>query len=262
MNSVRVPLSELQPYLDEYLGIGELPDEPAALNGLQVENSGQVARLVAAVDASQATLSALGGTDTGPPLVIVHHGLFWDGLRPLTGRRLRKVRSLLAADAALYAAHIPLDVHPEVGNNAVLARRLGLLSLSAFAPYKGILLGQAGNLPSPLTRAGLAEAVARDLGVPASAIRVVPGGPDLVSRIGIVTGAGSSAIAAARETGCDALITGEGPAHSYFDAMELGVSVLFAGHYATETVGVQALCEHLASRFGLPWAFHDHPTGM
>lgn len=264
MSPPRVPLEQLHSYLDSYLRIHELPDEPNALNGLQVENSGEVARLVAGVDASQATLAGLRhADDPGPPLVLVHHGLFWEGHRPVTGRRFQRIRALFCADAALYAAHIPLDVHPDVGNNVVLARRLGLRNLIPFGNYKGILLGVAGDVPaSPVTRDELAESIATGLGILRSAIRTVPGGPDRISRVGVITGAGASAIGQAREAGCDAFITGEGPAHSYFDAMELGVSVFFAGHYATETVGVQALAEHLARQFVLPWEFHDHPTGM
>ena len=125
-----VPLSEIVGYLDEYLRIREVPDERNAVNGLQVENQGLVGSIVAAVDASQPTIDGVAagrpGAEDAPPLLLVHHGLFWDGNVPLTGRRYRRVAALLEHDIALYSAHIPLDLHAVVGNNVVLAERLGL----------------------------------------------------------------------------------------------------------------------------------------
>jgi dinuclear metal center YbgI/SA1388 family protein len=251
-------LSELSGYLDGYLRVREIPDEPNALNGLQVENSGEVDRIVAAVDASLETIAATG--IGGSPLLLVHHGLFWDGNAALTGRRMRRVRALLERDAAIYAAHIPLDVHPEVGNNVVLARRLGMDIGGWFGAYRGIELGVWGEAPPSLRdRAALAERLGELLG---SQPRVLPGGPPQARRLGVVTGAAGSMIAAARDAGLDTFITGEGPHHTYFDAMEWGLNVIYAGHYATEQGGVQALAAHLAKHFGLPWEFHHHPTGL
>lgn len=257
-------LSEIADYLGGYLRIGEIPDEPAAVNGLQVENSGRVQRIVAAVDASQATIDGAANSGGRGALLLVHHGLFWDGNQPLTGRRYRRIRALLEADAALYSAHIPLDVHPEVGNNVVLAERLGLSVEGWFGDYRGVPLGVWGRAPHGLeTRGALKSELARVLGshhpMP---MHVIAGGPDHLGRIGIVTGAGGSMIRAARDAGLDTLVTGEGPHHTYFDAAEWGLNVIYAGHYATETLGVQALASHLGDRFDLPWDFHDHPTGL
>ena len=254
-------------YLDSYLRVREVPDDNNALNGLQVENSGSVSRIVAAVDASQATFDTLGadgaGNFDGPPLLLVHHGMFWDGNQPIVGRRYRRVRAVLAHDAAIYSAHIPLDVHPEVGNNAVLARLLGLTDLTSFGLHKGIAIGLMGRAPAGMGRRDhLVDRLASVLEIPTTQIRLIPGGGEAVERIGVITGGAGSAIAQARAAGCDAYITGEGTAHTYFDAMELGMNVYYAGHYATETVGVKALAAHLAERFDLPWIFHDHPTGM
>jgi dinuclear metal center YbgI/SA1388 family protein len=259
-----VGLSEIVGYLDEYLRVAEVPDDPNALNGLQVENRGRVGRVIAAVDASLATINGLGtaGRASGPPLLLVHHGLFWDGNRPVTDRRYRRLRALIGLDAALYSAHIPLDLHPEVGNNAVLARRLGLTSPVPFGNHKGVLLGVAGVLPLDVTRDALLKQLAAVLAIRPEAIRVLPGGPDKVSRVGVITGSAGSAIDEARAAGCDTFITGEGAAHTFFDAMEGGINVFYAGHYATETVGVEALAAHLAGRFDLPWEFHAHPTGL
>lgn len=258
-------LTDIVSYLDQYLRIAEVPDDANALNGLQVENGGQVGRIVAAVDASQATIDGLrtGGATTTPTLLLVHHGMFWDGPGPVTGRRHRKLRALMDQDAALYSAHIPLDLHPDVGNNAVLAARLGLGPLDWFGLHKGTPIGVAGAAPPALgTRHALVAELARVLAIDAKAIKLIAGGSQEVQRIGIITGGAGSAIGKAHAAGCDTYITGEGAAHTYFDAIELGVNVIYAGHYATETVGVQALAAHLSQKFGVPWAFHDHPTGM
>jgi dinuclear metal center YbgI/SA1388 family protein len=258
-----IALADVTRYLDDYLRIREVPDEPNAVNGLQVENTGQVGRLVAAVDASLETIVNSGARAAGEPvpaLLLVHHGLFWDGNIPLTGRRFHRVRALLARDTALYAAHIPLDVHPVVGNNAVLAGRLGIEVSGWFGAYRGIQLGVWGDAPAGLRRRDALAARLRDL--LGGEVRVLPGGPEEARRIGIVTGGAGTMIAAARDAGLDTFITGEGPHHTYFDAMEWGVNVLFAGHYATEQVGVQALAAELSARFQLPWEFHHHPTGL
>lgn len=250
------PLATLTRYLDEYLRIREIPDEPNALNGLQVENAGAVSRIVAAVDASLATIQA---APSDSPLLLVHHGLFWDGNLPLTSRRYRRVRALFERDIALYSAHLPLDVHPEVGNNAVLARELGLGALAPFDSYRGIALGVQGTLDPGQSRETFVSRVDSVLGAKA---RLIPGGPAVSRRVGVITGGAGSRIAAAHEAGIDTYLTGEGAHHTYFDAMELGVNVIYAGHYATETVGVKALAAHLGAQFGIPWEFHDHPTGL
>ena len=253
-----VPLPTIAKYLDEYLRIRDVPDEPAALNGLQAENrSALVSRIVAAVDASLDTIKTAACEE--PCLLLVHHGLFWDGNVPLTGRRYRRIRCLIENDIALYSAHIPLDVHTEVGNNYVLARKLGLGALEFFDTYRGIPVGVQGRLEKPVPRE---EFVARVEGLLGIRARLIPGGPALSERVGIITGGAGSRIGAAREAGIDTYLTGEGAHHTYFDAMELSVNAIYAGHYATETIGVKALAEHLSTKFDLPWEFHDHPTGL
>jgi dinuclear metal center YbgI/SA1388 family protein len=256
-----VALADVAAYLDDYLRVREVPDYDGALNGLQVENSGTIDRIVAAVDASQATIdgvAALGGS----PLLLVHHGLFFDGNLPVTGRRFRRLRALLTHDVAVYASHLPLDAHPEVGNNAVLARLLGLELQGSFGSHRGKPIGVWGLAPPSLgSRDALSARLQSVLGL-ATAPRVIAGGPSRVERVGIVTGGAGTMVKEARDAGLDTFVTGEGPHHTYFDATEFGVNVFHAGHYATETVGVRALAEHLGTRFGLPHAFHDHPTGM
>lgn len=248
-------LSELASYLDTYLRVVEVPDWGGALNGLQVDSPREVRRIACSVDAAQACIDQ--AVAWGADLLLVHHGLFWDGNVALTGRRYRRVRALLAADLAVYAAHLPLDVHPEVGNNAVLARELGMEPRGTFGAYKGMPVGVWGELE--VSRDELRERLRAALGGP---VQLVPGGPERIRRAGVITGGGADEIAAAAAAGLDAFITGEARHHNFFDAEEGGINLLLGGHYATETWGVRALAQHLAERFGLEWTFIDHPTGL
>jgi dinuclear metal center YbgI/SA1388 family protein len=250
-----VRLEELVRHLDAYLRVAEIPDWPNALNGLQVENEGEVRRVAAAVDATEASVRE--AVARGCDLLLVHHGLFWDGSRPVTGRRYRRLSALLRSGVAVYAAHLPLDVHPEVGNNVLLARALGVRPDASFGEWNGQPIGVAGRLE--IRREALAARLDEVLGC---RVRIAPGGPERIRRVGVVTGGGADLIGAAAEAGLDALVTGEGPHHSYIDAMEGGITVLYGGHYATETFGVRALAGHVEERFGLPWEFVDLPTGF
>jgi len=250
-------LHELVAYLDEYLRVGQVRDAPGALNGLQVDSTrGAVARVAAAVDACAATIRL--AADAGADLLLVHHGLFWGGLRPLTGPFHRRVTALATSNIALYSSHLPLDCHAEVGNNALLARRLGVTLRGAFGSTEGQEIGVWGELD--VARTELVAAVQGALAI--DAVRVLPFGPSRVHRVGIVTGAGGGFIGQAAAAGLDTLVTGEGAHWTFFDAEELSVNVIYAGHYATETLGVQALAAHVQARFGLPWVFLDHPTGL
>lgn len=250
-------LESLLQYLDEYLGIPEHPDYSNALNGLQVGGPAEVHHLVAAVDASEASVREAVARDAD--LLLVHHGLFWDGLRPLTGRLLRRVRPLILNEVGLVSIHLPLDAHPDVGNCALLGRALELELEGRFGDYKGADVGWWGRLRDPLGAGALRDLLAQVVGGP---VRLIPGGPEEVRTVGVVTGGGAGFARDAAERGLDALVTGEGAHHSYFDAMELGVHLLMGGHYATEVFGVQALARHLADRFDLTWEFVDQPTGL
>lgn len=250
-----VQLADVAAYLNGYLRIADIPDAPHALNGLQVSNAGAVTRVAAAVDLCEATVRL--AAERGADLLLVHHGLFWGGLETLTGRRYRRVAGLVKHGIALYSAHLPLDLHPDVGNNAVLARQLGVALRGAFGEEYGVPIGVWGEIDEP--RAALKQRLAGLLG---STPRLLGFGPERVHRVGIVTGAAGSLIGQAAGAGLDTYITGEGPHHTFFDAEELGLNVFYAGHYATETVGVKALAEHLQTRFDLPWTFLDHPTGL
>ena len=248
-------LLDLVCYCDDYLRIDEVADYPEALNGLQVGSGGSVDRIAAAVDLCAATVGM--AAEQGADLLIVHHGLFWGGVQPLVGPQLERVSGLIRHGIALYGAHLPLDCHPEVGNAALLARTLGVTVRGDFGAWRDQPVGVWGELE--LNREKFGHRLATALDHSAKAMRF---GPETVRRVGIVTGAGGSFIRRAAAQGLDTYVTGEGTHHTYFDAEELGLNVYYGGHYATETFGVRALAEHLGTKFGIPWVFLDHPTGL
>jgi len=250
-------LESLLQYLDGYLGVASHPDYPGALNGLQVEGREEVRHVVAAVDASEASIAE--AVARGADLMIAHHGLFWGGPQPLSGRLMRRVRPLIEANVSLWSCHLPLDGHPEVGNAALLARALGLALEGSFAAYEGADVGWHGRPDAALGASALKVRAERALGGP---VRWLEGGPARIERVGVVTGGGASMLREAVGLGLDAFVTGEASHHTYFDAKELGIHVLLGGHYATETFGVKALAAHLGERFGLTWDFVDQPTGL
>lgn len=245
-------------YLDQYLGVPGHPDYPRALNGVQVQGPPEMHKVAAAVDASEASIAA--AADTGADLLLVHHGLFWDGLVPITGRRFRKLRLLIEHRLGLYSVHLPLDAHAEVGNCALLARALDLGTLGRFGRHEGVDIGWWGTLAAPEDPARFRDRLSA--AVAGGRVHWVPGGPATIERVGVVTGAGGSCVAEAVAAGLDALVTGEGAHHHHFDAMEEGIHLFLAGHYATETFGVRALAQHIGERFGLAWEFLDQPTGL
>lgn len=248
-------LAEAVKYLDGLLRTREVGDYPQALNGLQVENSGGLTRIGAAVDASESVIRE--AMEAGIDLLIVHHGLFWGGLQRVIGANYRKMRMLMEADMAVYSAHLPLDIHPEIGNNALLAAALGLENGKPFFPTAGQNIGL--QYEAEVSREVLRDQLERAVGGP---VHLAPGGPVLARRIGIVTGGAGGEIAKAAEAGVDTFITGEGPHWSYTAAEEAGVNLFYAGHYATETFGVKAAAELVSKKFALPWQFIDHPTGL
>lgn len=249
------PLLTISAYLDRTLNIANVTDWPQAMNGLHVTNSGAVTKVAAAVDACEFTIRA--AAERGATLLLVHHGLFWAGAQRLTGAAYRKLKLAFDHDLAIYSAHLPLDVHPTLGNNILLCRALGLRKVQPFLFEKGQYIGWKAD--TRMDRDALVRRVEEAVN---RRVTVCPGGPETVRRIGVVTGGAGSEVARAASEGVDTFITGEGPHHSYTLAEELGINVLYAGHYATETFGVKALAERLARRFKLPWEFIDHPTGL
>ena len=248
-------LDEIVRYSDDYLRIAQIEDYPNALNGLQIENSGKVTKIGAAVDASTATLKR--AAEQKINLLLVHHGMFWPGLQPIAGPLYRQLKFAIENDIALYAAHLPLDLHPDVGNNALLARSLGFEKSEPFLELKGQPIGR--KVTASLRRDELVARLEKSLG---SHIQCIGVGPMETRTIGIVTGGAGGDIHAAAREGIDTFITGEAPHWAAVAAEELAVNLLLGGHYATETFGVKAFAAHLSHNFKIPWEFIDHPTGL
>lgn len=248
-------LNEIVAFLDGELRTSSVADYSGAMNGLQLDNGGEVTRVVAAVDASLPVIEAAAAG--GPGLLLVHHGMFWQGAQPVTGAFYRKLKTAMDAGLAVYSSHLPLDIHPDHGNNILLARAVGLTAPEPFFESRGSLLGVRGGWDG--TREDIAESLGRAL---RGKVHLCPAGPAVVRTVGIITGGAGSEVAEVSRHGLDAFITGEGPHWSYTLAEELGINLLYGGHYATETLGVQSIASLIAGQFGLPWCFLDHPTGL
>jgi dinuclear metal center YbgI/SA1388 family protein len=251
----KVSLAAIVRYCDRRLRAETIRDYDGAVNGLQVENRGGVTRVAAAVDASLATVNL--ALAAKADLLIVHHGLFWSPAYPWTGRKYELLRRLLENNLAVYSSHLPLDAHPRLGNNARLCAALGLKRLRPFFLSHGRKIGFQSL--SRIPRHDLAKRLQR-----ATNARpvVIPGGPAVCRRIGVVTGGAGEELQQAAAEGVDTFVTGEGPHWTGALAEELGVNVLYGGHYATETFGVKALAAEVSRKFRVPWTYVDHPTGL
>jgi len=245
---------ELVAYLDDLLHVREIEDR--SQNGLQVEGAPKVEAVAFTVDASQAAFE--GAREAGAQMLVVHHGLFWDEVQLVRGPFRRRLKTLLDADLNLYAVHLPLDMHPELGNNVGLADLLDLEEREPFGEYRGKYVGLGGRLPQPTSRERLVSLVTERLGAP----RVLPFGPEMVQRVAICSGRAPHLTVQAAEGGYDTYFSGE-PAHEFFhEAQERGINVIYGGHYLTETLGPKALMAHVAQRFGLRTVWLDLPTGL
>lgn len=246
-------LVEIVRFLDAELRIAEIPDYSGAVNGLQLQNNGRVTKVASAVDASLPVVRK--AIAAGADLLLVHHGMFWQGAQPLTGAFYQKIHEAMKANLAIYSAHLPLDVHPDWGNNALLAEAIAMTPTGTFLPYKGQNVGITGeiNIHRDELRKRLEEAVG-------GAVLLCHAGPEFIQTVGLCTGGAGSELAAAR--GLDAFISGEGPHWSYPLAEEMGLNLYLAGHYATETFGVRQVAEILVTSFEIDAEFIDHPTGL
>ena len=251
----KVSLAGIVRCCDRLLRTAKVQDYDGAVNGLQVENSGAVTRIAAAVDASLATVRL--AVKAKADLLLIHHGLFWSPTHPWTGSRYELLRCLLENGLAVYSSHLPLDLHPRLGNNAQLCAALGLKKLRPFFLSHGQCIGFQAR--ADLRRGDLAGRLRRATGAKPL---LIPAGPAICRRIGVVSGGAGAELKQAAQEGVDTYITGEGPHWTYALAEELKVNVLYGGHYATETFGVKALAAHLSRRFKVPWVFLDHPTGL
>lgn len=250
-----IELSELAEYLDRFLKVSEIPDYEGAHNGLQLEGKRVVKKVAVAVDACRPTIES--AIEIDADLLIVHHGLLWAGVERFVGPVYRRLLPAFRHGLAIYSAHLPLDAHPEVGNNHELARALGLTVVDGFGTYNDYVVGV--KCSCDMAREELGERLTTVVG---AAPQLLPCGPLRIHSVGVVTGCGGSMVHEAASAGIDTLVTGETQHHVFLAAEDYGINVFLSGHYATETFGVRALARHINSRFELPWEFIDHPSGL
>jgi dinuclear metal center YbgI/SA1388 family protein len=248
-------LTALVEYLDELLRINDIEDE--SLNGLQVENTGTVNRVALAVDASAEAFEK--AKDIGADFIFVHHGLFWSKPFPLRGPMYKRIRTLIQSNVALYAAHLPLDLHSEFGNNVQVEKILGWSIAGDFGEYHGSIIGKEIRFKKPVPLSIIVNDMESKLDCE---VRVWDFGKKNVSRLGYVSGGGLGLLEQAVKADLDVFITGEPRHGSYWIAKEAGINVIFGGHYATETLGVKAVGDHINKQFGLETVFIDLPTGL
>lgn len=250
--------NELAAYLDELLQVDLCARADRSLNGLQVGRSRRpIAKVALAVDASAETIRRAAGA--GADLLLVHHGLFWGSPIAITGTHYERVKLFLDNDIALYACHLPLDRHETLGNNAVMARMLGLRDTMLFGEYHGIEIGWKGRLPEPATTHQICE---RLFGSTDDVLGILPFGPESCTGVGIISGGAPDDVTQAIDEGLDLYITGDASHTIYHRCLEAGINVIFGGHYATETHGVRAVGERLTAEFSLDTEFIDVPTGL
>lgn len=251
-------LAELDAHLSETLRISDFARVDASSNGIQVSRTkAEVGKVAVAVDAALETIKR--AAEWGADVLFVHHGLFWGSALPITDVHYQRVKALIDADIALYAVHLPLDAHEALGNNAVMAEKLGLKDLAPFGVYKGVEIGWSGALSVPLS----SEAIARTLfGSVEELLGLLPFGTAENKTIGIVSGGGTREVADAIDASLDLFITGDASHTVYHHCLEAGINVMFAGHYNTETWGVRAVAKHLEEQCSLETTFIDLPTGL
>lgn len=254
-------LEKVVQYLDAELRTTDVPDYDAALNGLQLANGGSVTRVAAAVDFSAEVVER--AVTDGANLLLVHHGMFWRGSQRLVGPAYTRLRRAIAGDLAVYSSHIPLDLHPRFGNNVLLADEMRLVSDGQFGKYRDVLIGLTGSSDLP-TREIVERATAFSAQFSTTTVATRFDPQRRTRRWAMITGAGASPamFAECRERGVDTLIVGEGSHHTAVDAMEQDLVVVYAGHYATETLGVRAVARHVSEHFGISWTFVSAPTGL
>lgn len=254
-------LAELTRRYDDRLRTEEFADIDASANGLQVgpddPEAVDVERVAFAVDAAERTIEE--AVEWDADAIVVHHGLSWGGIERVTGRDYRRIAPLVENDVALYVSHLPLDSHPELGNAAGVADLLGLESREPFGRLGPEHIGQQGR--GEFTGEEIHDLLADELDTGGHGVRQLDFGPDEIEDVAIVTGSGVDWLDEAVDVGADALITGEGKGKVYHEAREADLTVFLAGHYATETFGVQSL-ESLAAKWGLMTNFIDAPTGL
>ena len=242
-------LFEIVEFCDTYTRQSVIKDFPGAYNGLQIENNGTVTKIAAAVDAGQIPFEQAIAAKVD--CLICHHGVFWNAPVPLTKHNYRKIKTALDGNLAVYSSHLPLDCHPEIGNNALLAKALKLDLIGSFLPYEGTNIATIAAGPTN----GRPELVKRLKTLFPKTFQSIEFGSERPERIAILTGSGQSVVDQLRANGIDTLITGELRQHQFNMAQELNLNLYPCGHYATETFGVKALAEKVSKEFKVEWLF-------
>ena len=243
---------ELERLLNRQLNVAAIKDY--CPNGLQVEGKTEVKHLVTGVTASQALIDH--AIEVGADALLVHHGYFWKGEdERVRGIKRKRLKALLSHDINLYGYHLPLDIAPELGNNAQLAALLGISIDGPLEPGNALSVSMQGTLDTPLSGAELSAQLQQKLGRPV--LHVGEQGPALIRRVGWCTGGGQGYIDLAADQGMDAFITGEASEQTVHVARERGIHFFAAGHHATERYGIKALGEWLAREQGLQVSFKD-----
>lgn len=243
-----VELNAVEKFCDQRVCIREIPDFPGAHNGLQLENNGEITKIGACVDAGLVPFRL--AIERNIDLIICHHGLFWTPPIPMTKSNFEKIKLCMDANLAIYSSHLPLDCHPEIGNNAILAKKLGLEPCGTFLPYEGVDIGLLTT--SSYDRTELRERL-NDL-FP-SGFKTMEFGMGKPEKIALLSGSGQSAVDKILDVGADTLITGELKQHHFNLAQELELNLYACGHYATECFAVDALSQEVAQQFDLPYEF-------
>lgn len=242
------PLEEIVQFCNDRTNAANVKDFPGAFNGLQFANNGSVTKIGAAVDSGLVPFQK--AIEAKIDFLIVHHGMYWNGTQPVVETEYEKTKLLVDSNLAVYSSHLPLDAHPEIGNNALLAKKIGIQASGGFANYEGIDIGLLGTWSK--SRSALKQALQDQFG---DNIVSIEYGSESPTKVCVLTGSGASAVEEVKSTGADTLITGELKQHFFNVAQERQLNLYACGHYATETFGVRALAEECAEKFGLEWEF-------
>jgi len=240
-------LQKIAAFCDKRTRRHEIRDFKGACNGLQFENTGVIQKVGASVDAGLIPFQK--AVDRNVDLLIVHHGMYWSPLQPITGVKFQKVNTLLNGGLAVYSSHLPLDCHSEIGNNALLAKEIGLQPTGTFLDYEGT---EIGLITEGISRLDLIEKLQKTFD---DKVQSIEFGSEKPNKIAILTGSGSSAVSELKRIGVDTLITGELRQNHYNQAQEEGLNLYLCGHYATEVYGVCALAKEISQKFEIPWEF-------
>ncbi|MDC7242305.1 MAG: Nif3-like dinuclear metal center hexameric protein [Spirochaetales bacterium] len=251
-------IDDFDKWCRSYLEIDAMERADASMNGVQIGNSGgEIKKIAFAVDACLDTLKK--ASDVGADVLFVHHGLFWGRPVSISGDHYKRVKTAMDGDLVLYACHLPLDMHPEYGNNAGLAAVLGLTDVEGFGEYKGFNIGVKGRFEKPVSRDDIIPALFSDW---EAGVRMLPFGPAEIKTVGIISGGGTREVSDAIAEGLDLYITGDASHQVYHESLEAGINVLFGGHYMTEITGVQSVMKKCSEELKLETVFIDVPTGL